>query len=78
MKIWWNGSLVDAIKMEGQFTLDTGSQVFSDADGEWILSANGKQIVVTDEEVLRQQEEFAKAYEAAYSEMPELDTEETW
>jgi hypothetical protein len=64
--------------MEGQFTLDTGSQVFTDADGEWILSVSGKQIVVTDEEVREQQEEFSKAYEAAYSEMPELDSEEEW
>jgi hypothetical protein len=78
MKVMFDGRAVDCIKMEGQFTLDTCSQIYTEKDGEYVITIDGRQIVVSEEELQAQQESFASSYEQALCEMEELNTEENW
>jgi hypothetical protein len=78
MNVIWQGSLAMATKMEGEFTLDTGSHIFSHLDGSWLLNTSNGQIVVTEEELAAEREKFDAQFAEAYSEMPELDSEENW
>jgi hypothetical protein len=78
MKVVFDGRVVDAIKMEGQFTLDTSSQIYTEQDGEYVITIDGRQIVVSEEELQAQQESFVSSYEQALCEMEELDVEEEW